>query len=242
MAVDPELVKAFTKLAWILFPVLVFGAVVDAMTGGSKRRTRPRRSSGQTPFEILLDGILSLLVLPFTLFTRNKRFKEQNTLEQLRKLSPRQFEDYIANLFQHLGFRTEVVGGSYDGGIDIIATRNGEKYYIQCKKFITSQVPVGAVRDFYGAIVDRQVYTKAFFITTNVFTLEAEKFCEDKPIELIDGPKLMEYIRQAGVEVPESQEENLCPKCGGILKLRNGKFGPFIGCSNFPKCHYTKPT
>ncbi|MBI3572590.1 MAG: topoisomerase DNA-binding C4 zinc finger domain-containing protein [Candidatus Kerfeldbacteria bacterium] len=32
-----------------------------------------------------------------------------------------------------------------------------------------------------------------------------------------------------------------CPVDGGGLVERDGKFGPFIGCSNYPKCHYTKP-
>ena len=33
---------------------------------------------------------------------------------------------------------------------------------------------------------------------------------------------------------------NKCPKCGGQLVVRNGKYGTFIGCSNFPKCKYTR--
>lgn len=31
-----------------------------------------------------------------------------------------------------------------------------------------------------------------------------------------------------------------CPRCGGELVLRNGKYGPFYGCSNYPECRYTK--
>lgn len=31
-----------------------------------------------------------------------------------------------------------------------------------------------------------------------------------------------------------------CPKCGGDLVIRNGRFGEFTACSNFPKCKYTK--
>ena len=40
----------------------------------------------------------------------------------------------------------------------------------------------------------------------------------------------------------KKQEENIskCPKCGGNLVLRTGKYGKFIGCSNYPKCTYTK--
>ena len=32
-----------------------------------------------------------------------------------------------------------------------------------------------------------------------------------------------------------------CPKCNdGYLVERDGKFGKFYGCSNYPKCTYTK--
>lgn len=30
-----------------------------------------------------------------------------------------------------------------------------------------------------------------------------------------------------------------CPLCGGDLVLRNGKYGKFYGCSNYPNCKYT---
>lgn len=31
-----------------------------------------------------------------------------------------------------------------------------------------------------------------------------------------------------------------CPRCGGTLCLRRGKFGAFYGCGNFPACRYTR--
>ena len=30
-----------------------------------------------------------------------------------------------------------------------------------------------------------------------------------------------------------------CPKCGGELIIREGKYGRFYGCSNYPECRYT---
>ena len=30
-----------------------------------------------------------------------------------------------------------------------------------------------------------------------------------------------------------------CPRCGGALVLRTGKYGKFYGCSNYPTCKYT---
>jgi len=31
-----------------------------------------------------------------------------------------------------------------------------------------------------------------------------------------------------------------CAQCGAPLVYRKGRFGPFIACSNYPRCHYTK--
>jgi DNA topoisomerase-1 len=31
-----------------------------------------------------------------------------------------------------------------------------------------------------------------------------------------------------------------CEQCGAPLVYRKGRFGPFIACSNYPKCRYTK--
>ena len=32
----------------------------------------------------------------------------------------------------------------------------------------------------------------------------------------------------------------VCPKCGKVLMKKNGRFGPFWGCSGYPSCGYTK--
>lgn len=184
---------------------------------------------------------------------QNKKFSlindnnsERELLNKLRNLKPTEFEDYIAHLYSNLGYFTERVGRSHDGGIDVIAEKNGIKYYIQCKKFITSKVSVGAVRDFYGAMTDRLAQGKGIFITTNIFTTEAEKFAEMNPIELIDGHDLLRLIKLVSKEhdivMPTINTESLgdCPRCGKELVRRDSKKGPFIGCTGFPKCRYIK--
>lgn len=32
----------------------------------------------------------------------------------------------------------------------------------------------------------------------------------------------------------------VCPWCGSELVRRNGKYGPFMGCSSYPKCRFTR--
>lgn len=169
---------------------------------------------------------------------------DRDLLYWLRGMKPSDFEHYVADLFSRLGYKTHTVGGSHDQGIDVIAEKDGVTNYIQCKKFITSKVTVGAVRDFYGALADHLAKGQGYFITTNEFTLEAQKFAEDKPIELINGHTLIRYIHMAKKDeiphlTPENESSKLCPLCGGTLVERKGKFGVFYGCSNYPKCKYT---
>lgn len=40
----------------------------------------------------------------------------------------------------------------------------------------------------------------------------------------------------------DGSDPRLCPTCGtGRLSLKMGKFGAFIGCSNYPECRHTRP-
>lgn len=38
----------------------------------------------------------------------------------------------------------------------------------------------------------------------------------------------------------KKQPQKPCPMCGELLQKRNGRYGMFWGCSNFPQCRYTE--
>jgi DNA topoisomerase-1 len=40
--------------------------------------------------------------------------------------------------------------------------------------------------------------------------------------------------------VPEKTGE-ACPECGNDLVIKHGRFGKFVGCTNFPACKFAKP-
>lgn len=43
-------------------------------------------------------------------------------------------------------------------------------------------------------------------------------------------------------EKEDGSDPRVCPECAnGRLSIKLGKFGAFIGCSNYPECKYTKP-
>jgi predicted RNA-binding Zn-ribbon protein involved in translation (DUF1610 family) len=35
-------------------------------------------------------------------------------------------------------------------------------------------------------------------------------------------------------------QDNKCPQCGEKLVLRNGKYGKFLGCTNYPRCKFIR--
>ncbi len=57
-----------------------------------------------------------------------------------------------------------------------------------------------------------------------------------KALESVDTAAM---IREAH-DVGEIEKEP-CPKCGGKLTVKSGRFGPFVACGNYPECRYTKP-
>ena len=46
------------------------------------------------------------------------------------------------------------------------------------------------------------------------------------------------YIEPTKVEAPNSEFVKKCPKCGGNLIRKKGKYSSFLGCSNYPTCNY----
>lgn len=46
-------------------------------------------------------------------------------------------------------------------------------------------------------------------------------------------------ILENNEEIKRKTDLNRCPYCGSLLVERNGPYGSFIGCSNYPKCKYT---
>ena len=60
-------------------------------------------------------------------------------------------------------------------------------------------------------------------------SLEAEVVSESFPT-----------VRTSSAQKKAKAEREVCPRCGQTLRKRSGRFGPFLGCSAYPRCRYTK--
>jgi restriction system protein len=118
-------------------------------------------------------------------------------LAQLDTLTPEGFEEFVGELFEALGFEVEVIGGAGDEGADLRVRRDGLRGIVQCK-FSKGRAVVGSpeLQKFLGTIHHTASH-KGFFVTTRTFSLAAERFVAEHPIELIDGPRLVELVREA---------------------------------------------
>ena len=123
-------------------------------------------------------------------------------LETLLHMPPDAFERLCQLLLRESGFiEVEVTGRPSDGGIDgrgIIRLGGliGFPVLFQCKRY-TSNVGVGVVRDFRGAMQGRA--DKGLIITTGNFTQEAQAEATRDgapPIDLINGELLLDKLKE----------------------------------------------
>ena len=52
--------------------------------------------------------------------------------------------------------------------------------------------------------------------------------------------KHIQSVKNYVVQKQQALSSGNCPRCGAALVLRNGKYGNFYGCSNYPKCKFTQ--
>ncbi|MBV8798825.1 MAG: type I DNA topoisomerase, partial [Alphaproteobacteria bacterium] len=65
---------------------------------------------------------------------------------------------------------------------------------------------------------------------------------ETKELKISDVIDALDEVLGPHLFMPmDGQDPRVCPTCGnGRLSLKLGRFGAFVGCSNYPECRYTR--
>ena len=177
-------------------------------------RTSTNNSSSTTPEEEINNA--EALV---------KRKTCQEILEQVRKISPSDFESLVVVLLTAMGYGDGTpssgftTGGAGDGGIDGVIKQDRlglDNIYIQAKRYKDgSLVTPHDLRDFVGALRTKasKGVRKGVFITTSDFTKEGKKFVEelsaDEKVVLINGEALSELMYDYNVGVTTYKQVSL---------------------------------
>ncbi len=101
----------------------------------------------------------------------------------LYKLSPRRFEELIAEVLMRKGYSVELTPVTRDGGKDIYVARKDDLgsflYLVECKHYEpTHKVGVSVIRDLYG-VLSKEKATYGIVVTTSDFTKPAQDFQQD---------------------------------------------------------------
>lgn len=57
--------------------------------------------------------------------------------------------------------------------------------------------------------------------------------------EMVDNKTHVKNLHSAAAQFDKAVQSGKCPRCGGTLIERKGKYGRFYGCANYPKCKFT---
>lgn len=73
---------------------------------------------------------------------------------------------------------------------------------------------------------------------------DVQKICEKVfLLNVLSSKARKRHITEVKSTIANKQsllQQGICPRCGHNLVLRRGKYGKFFGCSNYPKCKFTK--
>jgi hypothetical protein len=171
-------------------------------------------------------------------FIRSRRFRLlelHQTMRDIQAMSWREFEDLVAAIYQVKGYAVEPRGGdSPDGGIDLIVRKGNLRWVVQCKHYRDQWVDVRSLRELLG-VVTANGAAGGVLVACGVFDERALAFAKgNEKLELVGGEQLRDLVASA---VRSKEPEASCPSCGSPMREKTGRFGPFLGCSNFPACH-----
>jgi restriction system protein len=127
----------------------------------------------------------------------------QRDPRQVFRLSPRQFEELVAELLAGQGYDVALTPPSRDGGFDIIAVKNDAlgrlRFLVECKRYdAANHVEVGIVRSLLG-VVQQQQATAGVVVTTSFFTRGAKDFqaTVEQQMALRDYTELQRWLAAA---------------------------------------------
>jgi HJR/Mrr/RecB family endonuclease len=182
--------------------------------------------------------ILFARAIPFV-EARLRRQQLQLTTS-LRRLSGREFETLVQELFEREDWEVAHTGGhgQADGNIDLILTRATETRLVQCKQWTARDLGVDEVRKLGGTLL-RHGLTGAdgILVTSAGFYPTATTEAQQIGIELIDGDALVDRLHNVGASAllhrPTRSDSWLCPDCETPMSLSHSSYGWWLRCPNY---------
>ena len=129
-----------------------------------------------------------------------------NSGTNLASMDWQEFEQLVRQVlemeFGKNGGEVKVTQASRDGGVDAVIfdpdPLRGGKIIVQAKRY-TNTVPVSAVRDLYGSLINEGA-SSGILITTSDFGPDSYDFAKDKPLKLLNSGHLLGLLQKNGMQ------------------------------------------
>jgi restriction system protein len=171
------------------------------------------------------------------------------SLELLKRLEWRRFEDLVAAYFAALGFTPQRARTPTDGAAVIglrIAGTEQAAIVVHCRAWNAYRVGIKSVHALRAAMAAAGA-GEGVLVTPGRFTREAESAAGKANIRLVDGADLLAKIAALSPERGRALLElatqgdfltPTCPCCAVKMVARQSTAGGrrFWGCPNYPKC------
>lgn len=170
------------------FSALLFISLVTVLLSNLKERWLERLSN-KKDMKFFEKALLGLLI--------NKQPKNQrrNPILNIDRMTGRQFEIFLKEMFKALGYRVKKTPDSGDFGADLYMEKDGKTYVVQAKRF-KSKVGLKAVQEVVAA---RSYYNAeyAIVITNSYFTEAAKALAKSNGVILVERPDLIRLIEKS---------------------------------------------
>jgi Restriction endonuclease/Topoisomerase DNA binding C4 zinc finger len=135
-------------------------------------------------------------------------------------MSPRQFENAIAQLFRELGYEVKQTPFSNDRGKDAIVWKNGAKYLVECKRYEAENKIGRRDLQIFVAAMKEENAKGGYYINTGCFASTAVAYAKENSIELYDRQRLPVLVNSAYPMRAEIEKARvMCLDCGTIEQL-----------------------
>ena len=161
-------------------------------------------------FKFLLRIVLFPLVIVYFVgqFKQKKKDKDKIAvfnMTQLDSISGKDFELFLKQLFEKLGYDVKTTKASHDYGADLIISKNGKNSIVQAKCY-SKTVGIKAVQEIVSA-KRHYVVDDAIVATNNYFSKDAEVLAVENGVKLIDRTVIEKMIAKYDFKI-EKQNSN----------------------------------
>jgi len=121
------------------------------------------------------------------------------------------------------------------------------------KRFIPTEQGIltsDSLNEYFSEIINVEYTANMESDLDRISVSDYHAFSETNPLSQISIDVLQEFYSQfepmvekanaSMVKAEAKKTGEMCPLCGEPLVFRKGRYGEFIGCSNFPECKYIK--